>query len=93
MAWFDETVACKESMIEAKKYKTFGDIPFVIMTSGRVHENYTKITKLGIELQKELLTLSSQSKQIIYKDVGHYIQAEKPEIVVSIINEIVNEHK
>ena len=93
MAWFDETVASKESMIEAKKYKTFGDIPLVIMTSGRVHENYTKITKLGIELQKELLTLSSQGKQIIYKDVGHYIQAEKPEIVVSIINEIVNEYK
>jgi hypothetical protein len=40
-------------------------------------------------LNAQLLTLSSDSKQIVAKTAGHNIQADDPQLVIDAINEVV----
>ena len=90
LAWFDETAVAVESMNQAKNYNNFGDIPVHILTSNKAPEassNY--LDDLWIELQKELLDLSTTTKQTILDGVGHYIHLDSPEIVLKAIDEMI----
>lgn len=63
---------------EAGSVKSFNDIPLTVI-SGNIDD-----TK-WIKLHDDLLKLSTNSKHIKVKDVGHYIQLEKPDIVINAI--------
>jgi pimeloyl-ACP methyl ester carboxylesterase len=41
--------------------------------------------------QSELADLSSDSKQIIAEESGHFIQLDQPELLIDVIREIFNE--
>jgi pimeloyl-ACP methyl ester carboxylesterase len=40
-------------------------------------------------MQSELVALSSNGRQVIARDSGHYIQLEQPQLVIDAIQEIV----
>jgi pimeloyl-ACP methyl ester carboxylesterase len=91
LTWFDETAESVRSMQQAEGYNNFGDIPLHILTSNKAKEENRDKEELWIELQRELLDLSRNSKQSVLEGVGHYIHLERPELVSeSIFKMIVN---
>jgi pimeloyl-ACP methyl ester carboxylesterase len=45
------------------------------------------------ELQSKLLSLSSNSKQVVVENSGHYMMVDRPEVVTEAIRDVVNAHK
>ncbi|GAA0886452.1 alpha/beta hydrolase [Sphingobacterium siyangense subsp. cladoniae] len=84
--------------IEASKIKSFGTIPLVILTAAddNRYENVIKEKKIKMEMinawnkmQKDFLLLSSDSKQILVPNSGHYINQEQPKAIENAINDMV----
>lgn len=75
---------------EASKINSFGDIPLIVIT-GTSPKRDAKFQKPWMQMQKELLELSTVSKHMLADKSEHYIQLEQPEIVVQAIQELFNE--
>jgi len=78
LAWFDETIEIGNSLLEAKECNSYGDKPLVILSSKAVYSKYENLSNLWLELQNDLLSLSSNSRQVILEDIGHYAHIENP---------------
>ena len=75
-----------------RKY-SLGDIPLIVLTRGIAGEDEQANRRLFEEhdrLQVDLLSLSTNSKQIIAKHSGHHVQLEEPALVIDAIKEVVN---
>lgn len=75
---------------------SFGSLPLVVISAGPSGSdpNYSdadnqKLTQIRQDLQSDLLTLSSDSKQIIAEQSGHYIHHDQPDLVIDAILEMV----
>ena len=97
-----ETFQNLESMAkEASLISNFDSIPLTIITGCSPNRNIEisdenlriESTKVWNELQKELLNLSANSKQILANESGHYVQTEQPEIVIDAIEALLNQNK
>ena len=73
----------------------FGNLPLTVLSAGPSGSdpNYSdaenqKLTQIRQELQSDLLTLSSDSKQIIAEQSGHYIHHDQPVVVIDAILEM-----
>ena len=62
--------------------------PVVIITTTSTSEEINK-SKQRVEYQKELLRLSANGEQIIIENSSPYVQAEKPEVIINSINNIL----
>ena len=71
---------------------SFGNIPFTVLSATSEYENKDERIFFDMfrELQKESLDLSTKSK-LISVESGHFIQIEKPEVVIEAIREIVED--
>ncbi|WP_449386872.1 alpha/beta fold hydrolase [Chryseobacterium lineare] len=87
---------------EASKIRSFGNIPLLVLTAAdeKRYDAAIKDKKLKIEMlnawtkmQKDLLHLSTDSKQILVPKSGHYINQEQPKVIEDAINEIVDKVK
>jgi len=80
-----------EQMLQASKDASFYDIPFTILSASKPHNEEERIYfEIFRKLQEESLSLSTKSK-LISVESGHFIQIEKPEVVIEAIREIVKE--
>ncbi|MNK03946.1 haloalkane dehalogenase [compost metagenome] len=95
----DEMSAIKK---EASKIKSFDNIPLLVLTAADVkrYDSMIKDKKLKTEMltawskmQKDFLLLSTDSRQILVPNSGHYINQEQPEVIVNSIAEIVDKVK
>jgi len=95
--FIEEQNSVKNLLIESEKYDSFGSIPLKIVT-GYSPDRYDEIKNEKLrseffdnkmELQKDLLNLSSNSEQIFANQSGHYVQLEQPEIIVNLIRDLV----
>lgn len=86
---------------EASKIKTFGAIPLYVLTAAdeKRYNSSIKDEKLKVEMlhawnkmQKDFLLLSTDSKQILVSNSGHYINQEQPEVIENALNEMVNKY-
>lgn len=93
-----EEVDLKTSAAQVRATGSLGDLPLVVLTHGRQDTlpsyNITgavvpQIERLWLELQADLVSLSSNSTQIIAEKSGHFIQHEQPELVVEVICRLV----
>lgn len=82
---------------EAGLITSFGDIPLVVISAANEErleafpEEYRKeIERSWSELQEELLALSTNSKQMLAYESGHYVQLDQPEIIIEAIRELHN---
>ncbi|MFN8337002.1 MAG: alpha/beta hydrolase [Cyclobacteriaceae bacterium] len=97
-----EELANFENMgVEAGKIDSFRSTPLIVIT-GTGEQRMSEFTnmKLGTEfikswmkMQTELLSLSSNSKQILADKSGHYVQLEQPELVVKVIRNVIAQSK
>jgi pimeloyl-ACP methyl ester carboxylesterase len=92
---FDRTMA------SAARVRSFGDRPMVVLTAMKpLAPRELKMLKLTPEqgarmkqtwraLHTEQLAMSRHSRQQIVPDSGHYIQIERPDVVVDAVDEVV----
>lgn len=69
---------------EVSTITSFGDIPLSVISAS------SRSDKVWGELQKDLLKLSTNSKQILSNDSEHYIQLEYPQLIIDIIKDKLN---
>jgi pimeloyl-ACP methyl ester carboxylesterase/aminoglycoside phosphotransferase (APT) family kinase protein len=81
------------------------NVPVVVITAGKqvipaqgpcgsyTQDEVDMINKTWFELQADLVTKSSESKQIIAEYSGHNIPYEQPEIIVDAVREMVDKLK
>lgn len=65
-----------------------GDKPVLVITTTNASEDLNK-EKQRVDYQKELLGLSGKGEQIIIENCSTYVQAEKPEVIVTSISSIL----
>ncbi|MES2628683.1 MAG: alpha/beta hydrolase, partial [Bacteroidota bacterium] len=85
----DEAAADKLLFAQARKINSFDSIPLVILSATQysatrnlkpaLAEEYKSIHE---KVQKDLLSLSSNSRQVFATKSGHFIQLEEPELVI-----------
>ncbi|HEV2665986.1 MAG TPA: hypothetical protein VG324_13795 [Blastocatellia bacterium] len=54
-----------------------------------VEQTKARLSEDRKRLQADLLTLSSNSKQIVAKKSGHHIQLDEPDLVIDAIQQVV----
>lgn len=98
----EEQEMIKESLEELKRAGGYlGDRPLIVITAGmlptpeevglpewKIKEN----GKIWDHLQKELLTKSTRSEQMIAKKSNHMVPRNEPEIIVKAIKKIASEY-
>ena len=81
----DESQGMPASGAEAAAVQSFGDLPLIVLT-GRLNNDGS-----WQEWQKELLQLSSNSRQIFAENSGHNVQLDEPEAAIAAITQMVEE--
>lgn len=72
-----------------KRCKSMSDIPLVVLAAGK-KSFYSQAAQLKwLQLQRELLQLSSKNKFIIAEHSGHYIQKDEPHYVIDAVKWIL----
>ncbi|MEG0773876.1 alpha/beta hydrolase [Clostridium sp.] len=88
---FDELLASGNQVKKLRKKDALRDIPIIILTADHKGEESAAITQeTWLNYQRDLVTLSDYSRHIIVEDCSHYIQKDKPQVVIDSIKEIVS---
>jgi len=97
-ATLEEQDHMKSVKTEAAAINTFGSVPLYVITAGdkTKYDSFIKDQKIKNEMlgawdkmQKDLLNLSTDSKQIIAEKSGHYINQDQPEVIEKAVNDMV----
>jgi pimeloyl-ACP methyl ester carboxylesterase len=92
MAWFDEKVESPNTLAQAGHYEYLGDWPLIVLSttnpSPSLGDLGQKLDDEWLELQRELLSLSTNSEIRIYEG-GHYPQIQDPEVVIEAIQDVL----
>jgi pimeloyl-ACP methyl ester carboxylesterase len=70
---------------EASAVQSFGDLPLIVLT-GRLNDDGS-----WQEWQKELLQLSSNSRQLFAENSGHNVQLDEPDAAIAAITQMVQQ--
>jgi len=100
--WNPTGIDWKASAEQVRAAGSLGDIPLLVITrspdprysdwgSDFPEDVALELDRLWQEMQKELVNLSSNSKQIIAKESGHCIHCSQPRLVIDAIREVVEE--
>jgi pimeloyl-ACP methyl ester carboxylesterase len=91
-----EYASFEQSLSEAgAEKKLLGDLPLIVVTASH-SEQTAGLSQAQIEsvlhqkiLQKELAQRSTSGKQIIVDNSSHFIQYDRPEVVIDVVREVV----
>ena len=81
----NESQGMPASAAEAAAVQSFGDLPLIVLT-GRLNNDGS-----WQEWQKELLQLSSNSRQLFAENSGHNVQLDEPDAAVAAILQMVQQ--
>lgn len=96
--WFD----FKKNSEQFENKMSIGNIPLIVLTAAPQPPNEKSplprewqlaIEPLHQELQRELATISSQSKHIVASKAGHNIQLDEPQLVLDAITDLVRRYR
>lgn len=89
----DELANIPESMQQLRNSALKpGAKPLIVLTRSR-SDDEDQAERAWQELQADLANLSTNSKQIIAKNSGHYIHLDEPSLVIFSIYQVMNESK
>lgn len=94
----DEGSALIETLEQVRRTDSLGDLPLVVVTATAPvwwpdmpsQVNPVKFRKMWLDLQQDLTTLSSNSRQVFADQSGHFIQFDQPSLVIEVIRQMVN---
>ncbi|MGH4125082.1 MAG: alpha/beta fold hydrolase [Clostridium sp.] len=94
---FDELLISAKQVKEIREKDALRNIPIIVLTADHKGEEPSSITEeTWLNYQNDLVSLSDYSKHIIVEDSGHFIQKDKPQVVIDaikwIVNGVENEH-
>jgi pimeloyl-ACP methyl ester carboxylesterase len=87
------------SLEQVAQEKWRANIPLIVISHGRpiadvlpniTSEQVARIEAVWLELQRELVSRSSQGRLVVAEKSGHYIHVEQPELVIQAIREVVD---
>ena len=95
-----ETLAMPESLalVRARQIRSLGDIPLTVISAGKPviaaghgisEADAEQMKAVATELHVEMAALSPRGKRVIAEGSGHYVQVERPALVVDAIREVV----
>ena len=76
-----------ESCEQLREAGELGDLPLVVLTKGIDLESDWQA------LQDDLASLSTNSTQVQAEDSGHFIQLERPDLVIAAIQQVVDQSR
>jgi len=92
-----ELKASPESAAQTAGTGSLGDMPLTILSHDPdtpqpdLPEDLVKPTNdAWQQMQTELAQLSTRSKQVIAKNSGHYVQLDRPDLVISAVHDMVD---
>ncbi|HVN21661.1 MAG TPA: alpha/beta hydrolase [Dongiaceae bacterium] len=95
---FAEMQAFQESAAQAAASGTLGDMPLVVLShdpdkpSSDLPPDLAKPVNVAWErMQEELAHLSSRGARIVAKNSSHYIQSDRPDLVIDAIHKVVEQ--
>ena len=91
--------AANESSKEVARSGTLGDIPLIVLSHdpqaalgpGVPNPSDLQVEILWTQMQRELVQLSSRGTQAIAKNSAHYIQIDRPDLVIDSIHKVFDE--
>ncbi|MFP3846739.1 alpha/beta fold hydrolase [Priestia filamentosa] len=83
----------EESLKQVHACKSLGDIPLVVVSAGLLSYHTPESFAAWQLFQRDLLHLSTNSKQIIIEDAGHALHIDQPKQIIQIIKNTVEEIK
>jgi pimeloyl-ACP methyl ester carboxylesterase len=93
-----ELKSISESAAQAAATGTLGDLPLAVLTADPdqpqpdLPEDLEKPTSAAWQqMQRELAQLSTRSTHVIAKNSGHYIQLDRPDLVIEAVRNVVEE--
>lgn len=88
---FDELLISAKQVKEIRKKDALRNIPIIVLTADHKGDEPCSITEeTWLNYQNDIVSLSDYSKHIIVEDSSHYIQDDKPKVVIDAIKGIVN---
>jgi pimeloyl-ACP methyl ester carboxylesterase len=91
-----QAVGAIQAELAAARISSLGDVPLVVLSHGQpmampgLTDAVNQANELlWQDLQAELAALSSRGRLVVAQDSGHYIQLERPQLVVDAISEVV----
>ena len=97
--WIDEVNEIEESFAEVRTLSltSFGNMPLIVLSRGHwdaipliSDADNGQAWDVWQKMQSELAALSSESKQVIAEQSGHYIQIDQPDLVIDAIREMLD---
>jgi pimeloyl-ACP methyl ester carboxylesterase len=95
-----EIRAFAESATQAAATGPFGDLPLAVLShdpdkpSNDLPPELSKsVNKLWETMQEDLARLSTRSKQTVAKNSGHYIQMDRPDVVIDAVRNVVDQSR
>jgi len=95
-----ELKSISESAAKAAETRPLGNMPLIVLSQDPNTPQYDLPEDLvgptnhaWQKMQDELAHLSTRGKQVIAKNSGHYIQLDRPDVVLDAVREVVNEAK
>lgn len=90
---FTEVSSFHKTAKQISNAPKFPDIPLIVLTAGEPYYPKAELMEIHYKNQRSLVSMSTQGRQIIVKNSRHYIQNERPYIVIEAIKNIVAEVK
>jgi pimeloyl-ACP methyl ester carboxylesterase len=102
-AMLDESAAIDSTLAEAGTFRRLGDRPLVVLTAGAeppaaelrsmklTDAQWRRRTAVWNALQDDEATWSSRSEHRVVPDAGHYIQCERPDVVIAAVRKVVEQ--
>jgi len=91
---FDELILSANQVKEIRKKDALRNTPIIVLTADKnikpSQDKYEEIMKSVVDKGKDIASLSNKSKYIFIKDSGHYIQKDKPQVVIDSIKELID---
>jgi len=95
-----EIKAFAESATQTAATDPFGDLPLAVLShdpdkpSNDLPPELSKsVNKLWETMQEDLARLSTRSKQTVAKNSGHYIQMDRPDVVIDAVRNVVDQSR
>jgi pimeloyl-ACP methyl ester carboxylesterase len=95
-----ELKAISESAAQTAATGSLRDLPLAVLSSDPnmpqpdIPEDLVKpASDAWQQMQKELAQLSTRSTQVIAKNSGHYIQLDRPDLVIDAVHNIVEQSR
>ena len=95
--WAAEIALSRDSVADARSTGPFNGIPLTVLSHDPDKlieefppESTRTFNAVWEQMQEELVHLSTHGKQVIAKNSSHYIQVDRPELVIDEARKIVN---